>query len=286
MRTFYLIISLLVLPIMLFADSRDENPQITYSSGDKTILNNILSELEPYKNLPTGELMTLAGEMLQGSIYKAKTLEKGNYEHLVVNLREFDCTTFVESCMAIARIVKSGKTTFRCFTTELTKIRYRNGMIRGYTSRLHYFTEWILNNEVMGLVEDISYHLGGEKYPVTLSFMSKHPQYYPSLQANSKQLEKIITIEKSVSQHDFFHIPKTLVQERFDDLQAGDIIALTTKIEGLDVTHIGMIYPQNGTIHFMHASSSAKKVIISDITLNQYLNQQSKVTGLLVVRPK
>ena len=92
------------------------------------------------------EIIAEIGKSFIGTDYKAHTLEKEGDERLVVNLRGFDCTTFLENILAFARCIKSGKTSFEDFQDELIKIRYRNGVIDKYPSRLHYFSDWIYDN--------------------------------------------------------------------------------------------------------------------------------------------
>ena len=84
------------------------------------------------------------GKTFIGTKYAAHTLEDKGDEQLVINLSGLDCTTFVENALVFARLIKTGKSSFRDYENELQKIRYRNGVINGYPSRLHYFTDWIV----------------------------------------------------------------------------------------------------------------------------------------------
>ena len=79
--------------------------------------------------------------------YVANTLEMDGEEELVINCDEVDCTTFVEYVMALAKTPEqaNGDISETAFAENLTKIRYRNGKIDGYTSRLHYVSDWINN---------------------------------------------------------------------------------------------------------------------------------------------
>ena len=56
------------------------------------------------------------------------------------------------------------------FIKNLETIRYRNGVLDGYPSRLHYFTDWIRNNEQKGLVRDITSELGGTEHKKVYQF--------------------------------------------------------------------------------------------------------------------
>src|SRR5674476_1277320 len=159
-------------------------PKIVVTGKDKVLLQEKLDKFSKDSNLSTGELVLKIGNDFMGTPYVGNTLDRTVEEDLVVNLRELDCTTFAENCLAIARTIKNGKPTFESFTNELEKIRYRNGKLNGYVSRLHYFGEWITNNAEKGIVEDVSSKIGGVKCPIFLNFMGIHPDSYPQLKAN------------------------------------------------------------------------------------------------------
>jgi hypothetical protein len=257
---------------------------IICENQDSIILERVLKKLEPYKDLSIGELVVLTGKEFIGTPYVAKTLEKGEKESLVINLREFDCTTLVESSLAISRVIKKGELTFDSFADELEKVRYRNGELNGYISRLHYFTEWIADNSKSEIVEDVTAHVGGKEYPVSLGFMSTHPQYYPQLTADSTLITEIAQIEKRVSGIPFHFIPKDELTSFTHKIKDGDIAAITTSVKGLGISHVGIMLIKNNNVFFLHASSDAKKVVISEGSFSGYLNR-SKNTGTMVIRP-
>src|SRR5262249_42864643 len=109
---------------------------------------------------PIGEVMAAVGKQFIGAPYEAHTLDSAKTEHLVVNLRGFDCVTLVENALALSRCIKSGHLTTPDFRKELQNIRYRGGSISGYASRLHYFTDWIRDNAAKGNVTDVTKKLG------------------------------------------------------------------------------------------------------------------------------
>ena len=108
-----------------------------------------------------GQLMLEIGKFFLGTPYVAGTLETKRAEHLVVNLREFDCVTFVENVVALVWYVKSREKSFEAFRRLLQKIRYRQGRLQGYSSRLHYFSDWIHDNQKKGIVRDVTAEIGG-----------------------------------------------------------------------------------------------------------------------------
>ena len=165
------------------------------------------------------------------------------------------------------------------------KIRYRHGIIDGYTSRLHYFCDWIYDNQLKSYVNDITRDLGGEVYAKNINFMSTHVNSYKQL-ADSSNLQKIKAVEDEINLRTYFYIPKKNISKISDRLQNGDIIATTTSIPGLDVTHTGyVIKDESGGTFFLHASSIMKEVIISSSSLADYINEDPKKTGIMVARP-
>lgn len=239
------------------------------------------------KNSPIGDAIVEIGKSFIGTEYVANTLEiNAPDEKLVVNLTGLDCVTFVENCLTFARCLKKGNTTFDAYKTELENIRYRDGKIDGYASRLNYFCDWIYNNEDKGIVKNISTELGGIEYKKTINFMSSHRKSYKQLSDNT-EFEGIKACEEAINSRYYYYIPAKSISKIYDQLQNGDIIATTTKIEGLDVTHTGYVYKgDDGGTYFLHASSKSKEVIISQNQLADYIAEDSKKTGIMVARPQ
>jgi hypothetical protein len=230
--------------------------------------------------------MVSTGKSFIGTPYVGKTLEIGDEESLVINLRELDCTTFVETCLALAKTAKSGKASFGDYTNTLKNIRYRNGILSGYGSRLHYFTDWIADNQQKGFVTDITKKLGGEPFPVSPTFMSTHPAYYRQLANDSCLIEQIRHYENEIAKRSYFYIPKEKVTQIEPELKDGMIVGITTNIEGLEIIHTGILIKENGRIHLLHASSDFKQVMITEHPLIDYLNGNKRQTGIMVLEPR
>ena len=217
--------------------------------------------------------------------YVAHTLERTRNEKLIVNTKEVDCTTFVEYVLAEA-LATSDTTKLHSAKEYLQQIRYRDGVIEDYTSRLHYITEWIIEGEKNNFVTDITNTYGTDSMYVTLSYMSKHPQYYRHLAHSKSNQAKMQKIEQRVSGTRIGWLPKEqLPSEGLSWIKDGDIIALTVGIRGLDVSHLGFAYYKNEKLHLLHASSSVGKVIIEPIPLSEMLSNNKNWNGLRVVRP-
>ncbi|MFN2395822.1 MAG: N-acetylmuramoyl-L-alanine amidase-like domain-containing protein [Bacteroidales bacterium] len=217
--------------------------------------------------------------------YTAHTLEIPGEEQLVVNLREMDCTTFVEYVVALTLLIQENRTDFERFTELLACVRYRDGIIDGYPSRLHYFTEWLQNNARKGILEIVSNELSNEPYNTDVSFMSSNTGLYRQLE-NPEYVSRIKETEKIISGYEMNFIPKDQILENESHIKDGDIIAFTTNITGLDVSHTGFAFYQNGRLYLLHASTRTNQVEISPVPLSDYLAPMSRVTGILVGRIK
>jgi len=232
------------------------------------------------------EVITAIGKSFLGLNYEAFTLEKGEKETLVVHLTGLDCTTFLENCVVFSRCIKNGKTSFADYTKELEFVRYRNGKLGKYPSRLHYFSDWIFDNTKKKIVEDVTKSLGGEPIQFKVGYMTKHPESYRQLKENKIFITVVAKQEKAINARTYFYIPKDKVDAVESKIHNGDLIAITTNLEGLDIGHVGIaIKMDDGRIHFMHAPLVGSKVQISELPLGGYLAKIKKHTGIIVLRP-
>jgi hypothetical protein len=252
---------------------------------DKEILEQIFELFAEDTDSPTSVLMVKLGTYFMETPYVAHTLEKGDEEQLVVNLRGLDCTTLVENCLALAKTIQSGEHSFKQFTKELKNVRYRSGKIDGYPSRLHYTTDWIFDNQQKRLVKNLSKEIGATPYPKEINFMSTHTDSYRQLKDSSHLVQIIAQKEDDINSRQHFYIPEEKLSEVEDQLMDGDIVGITTSIEGLDISHMGILIRKAGRIHLLHASSTAEKVVLSEETLEEYLLSSKTATGIMVARP-
>jgi hypothetical protein len=257
--------------------------QVIYTPQDLELWQKTATKLQAEKDLPLSGLIVSAGKQWMGTPYVAHTLERPDGEKLVINLREQDCTTFLENTLAIAASMKSKSPSFETYTDLLQQIRYRNGLIQGYPSRLHYFSEWLYENEKNGFLQVVTRQLGGKPYMKPLNFMSSHRTAYAALK-DEKNYQQIGKIEEVLNTRQYYYIPKAEVKNIEGKLQDGDIIAITTGIQGLDVVHVGFAKRHNNRIHLLHASLDEKKVVISSKPLAEYLIGNKNQSGIMVAR--
>lgn len=266
----------------------DSKMEITSSAQDSFIFNEMIQwwQVQSIDSSSWSQIIPTVASYWMGTPYLANTLEVDGDEHLVVNLREMDCTTYVEYVLAISTILNLEEPTWDDFTQALVKIRYRNGAINGYNSRLHYFTEWLQNKVENGTLILISDSIGDSSLNSDVRFMSENPQYYRQLKNDSSMVENVRQTEKTIAKYRMRQITKEKIPSIEKYIKNGDIIALVSTVNGLDVSHVGFAQFVGTRLHFLHASTTTKQVELTKIPLSDYLRARPTVTGILVGRMK
>jgi hypothetical protein len=204
-------------------------------------------------------------------------------EVLAINLRLFDCVTFAENMIALAETQHSGNPDYDVFKDKLRNIRYRDGAV-DYAARLHYFSDWLFENEKRGILKQVTKELGGEPYLKKVYFMSRKKDTIYGNMADPYTYKAVQKVEKDITSREKIYIPKDKVAAMQHLLKDGDIIGITNKTEGMDMAHAGIIVHVDGQVHLMHASSQYRKVMITEGTLSEYLLKNKIQTGIMVGR--
>jgi hypothetical protein len=176
-------------------------------------------------------------------------------EVFTASLDGFDCVTYIETVIALARASNVDE-----FTEWLRKIRYERGRIQ-WDRRNHYMTDWIRNNLREGIVKPISMP--------TVPTLSRERilNVVPGLRP---QRTRIKCVPK----------PGLLRLERY--LQSGDLIFFASTRKNLDMFHAGIIVRDNNNVSMRHASRSQGGVVQQK--LSDFL-KANRMAGVVVVRP-
>jgi hypothetical protein len=245
------------------------------------------AQADRWRELPIGRRIGAVGMALRGTTYAASTLEVyEDREICSVNLRGLDCVTFFETALAFARMLGRGEGSPEALLAEATFTRYRGGRLAGYASRLHYMSDWLADNERKGVVRVITRDLpGAARLARRINYMSTHPQAYRQLAANPELVRELARREDELSARALDYVPKAKVAEAEPRLWTGDIIGVTTTIDGLDCSHAGLCYrDERGVLRLLHASTTHKAVVLDD-ELAIYLGRVPSHTGVMVGRP-
>lgn len=238
---------------------------------DTTKIENLIKVAVSEKDINT-RVSKIARAMLE-TPYVGHTLE-GSPEMLTVNMAEVDCTTFIEVVAALSRTA-THRGGWRDFIDTLEKIRYRGGELNGYSSRLHYISEWSLDNGMRGTIKEVSRESPRSDYIVkTIDFMTRHRENYVALK-DSAEFARIKNIEAGLRGHRFCYIKTRDLASKdvIAWIKDGDIVAFVSTLPDLDVTHLGLIVEENGKKKVLHASSKQKKVVISDEPLADFVKR-------------
>lgn len=255
------------------------------TQSDKGIFESYLNSVQTVDKLCSDILMDETAKFFLGVPYVGKTLEY-EPERLIVNLREMDCMTFVENVLALAEASASGTPSWQTYLEKLQQIRYRDGKIEDYTSRLHYTSDWIYENEKKGLIADITKEIGGVSLAMDVSFVSTHPESYMQMQSHPEYIAVMEKKEKEINSRQYYYIPKEEIDKREAQIRTGDIVCFVTSIKGLDISHVGIIHKEGDKMTFIHASSGKKRVIINEESLQDYVLGIKKSKGIMVLRPQ
>ncbi len=264
------------------------------------IYDSIYDLVKDDSGVPIQELVIEIAEHFLGTPYVASTLER-TPEQLRVYLNKTDCILFVELCTSFALTVKGlrlgqlgdgeefflnpkpfvkrADPSYRLLCDNIRNMRYRLGVVDGYSSRIHYTSEWILQNQTNGVLYEYTKEYG-ERYTQHFNFMSTHAGNYKQL-SDTAQLRRIREMERHLEeQKPFYYIPQRTLRNPkvMAQIETGDIICFVAKQgNGIDIAHVGLAYEYGGEMHFLHASYGSKEVVIERQTLADYATNGIRV---------
>lgn len=269
--------------IIATATTNIKAQDIIYEKADSIFIEDIIKRHSANGYSTTGErIIAIAKEFIDRE-YAGGTLDLHNNEPLFISCSQLDCTTFVETVLATAHCAPDGG--FTQFCKNLEQIRYREGKRGDYTTRLHYITWWIADHAKQHIVKEITTKHHTATQALDLNFISTHPNSYKFLKENPAATATIAELEKTYNSKETRYIPKEEISKiNKKDIKDGDIIAIVTSIKGLDVSHVGFALWNGQTLHMIHASSAAGKVINDTTSLDNYLAKRKKHLGIRVFR--
>ena len=281
---------------------RESLHQLPEECSDSIRVTNMLRDARNVSNELHKKIIFFAKGFL-GTPYAGGTLETFPLEHLVVRTDSVDCTTFVEYVLAMVvtdRIMQSQpkhpssfskqvelqQNPYQLFKSSLQSIRYRNGQIDGYTSRLHYFSDWIVDNQNKGYVKEVTRKSPHLMRTTNLNFMSEHASLYPFLANDTTAVRLLKEVEYRFLHYEMPYIAKQELGrgQEILDIQDGDILTFVTNVKGLDVVHVGFALWIQGKLHLLHASSKEKHVLVDPSTIFDYSKNKKSHLGIRVIR--
>ena len=292
MKQFFILIALLLLactPRQASQQNQAQAATITqmrfHCDGDTTLINDLLHQGYDSGLTDANALVEFYARRLLGTTYVAHTLE-ADQEVLTINIHELDCLTFIETLYALTRVTQAGRYSWRDFAANIENVRYRGGTMGDYATRIHYISEWIIDNHVRGNLVEITPDLPHASYMVkNIDYMSHNPGQYRQLKNDSAMVEKIRRHE--LRNHRFPYLKRSWLNDKAVKaaLRSGDFVSLVTKAEGLDVSHNGIIViDEKGDPYLLDASMSGGKVMLQSKPLYKYLERSKTNIGIRVFR--
>src|SRR3984885_9753187 len=196
---------------------------------------------EKWQHRPIGDLVGKIAMEFKGTPYVGFTLELSrDQEYCVVNLKGLDCVTFFEDSLCMARMIKKGKSSPEDLISEVQTTRYRGGKMGDFTTRLHYTTDWFVDNEQKGVIKILTPDLpGAEPFTQKVGIMSEHPEHYRQLKAHPELVPAIRSYEDQINARAFKYLPMNKIKGAESLLQTGDIVGVCTTEQGIDIAHTG-----------------------------------------------
>jgi len=237
--------------------------QVSLGSWTEDKISHLLRESSEISD-PGRRIAFLSFQFLK-TRYRESTLigDRNTPEVFVINLDGVDCFTFIEYIEAMRR---SG--CFRDFRKNLRKVRYRSGKI-AFQHRNHFFMDWKLFNSdyIVDVTKDVS---GGKSKDVIKRLNLKHDGtcFLPGV---ASRLQKVAYIQSMD------------VDDRvMEKLKTGDYMGIYSEVDGLDVSHVGIVVRDPLSTNLRHASSVEKHRKVIDEDLKNYILHK---TGIIVLRP-
>ncbi len=219
-----------------------------------------ISARNGWQDLGLGDRIVAAGREFLGVPYVGGTLE-GNPEQCKVFTDKLDCVTFLEISWAAARC--SPDITEDRIKSAVIQTRYRGARVNGYWSRLHYTTDFLETHRRAGKLLLVSEKFAGRvQWNPDTSYMSRHPKSYAASKYVKDFASGALQMEEALRDVRFARVPVDRWGENLKLMKPGDLLSFCTTKEGLDFSHVG-IYSGDGK--FLHASSSARKVVEQDL---------------------
>lgn len=234
---------------------------------------------------------------LLGARYEANPLDRGadgTAEPLRAGFDGFDCVTYVETVLALARSIAVGRTGADDYVAELARLRY-GGAAPGYCARRHYFGDWAERQVREGVFEEITTTIAGD--PANLAvlhlthgfdWLSRNAAKVPALAASPARMACVREQETALSARDDGtpYLRSTALRAIASGLRPGDVIAFVADVPGLDVLHVGIVVQRpSGRLELAQASQREGRVLVAPDLL-RYAAGLRQQRGLRVFRPR
>ena len=175
-------------------------------------------------------------------------------EVLTISLEAFDCVTYIETVLGLAfsRSVSA-------LVTAIREMRYEGGEV-DWRRRNHFMTDWARNNEMRGMIENLTKGTHTVKKIRSLGSINGLPW----------------------RQATFRCFPKQRLRQVSPTCETGDLILFASTRKWLDIFHVALLVKHGDRLLMRHATRTAGCVIEQD--LEEFI-RNNRMSGLLLLRP-
>lgn len=185
-------------------------------------------------------------------------------EVFVINFEGVDCFTFIDYVEAMRL-----SSFFSEFKVNLRKVRYKSGIV-AFENRNHFFTDWRESNA--DFVKDITEEISTRKAMIAQKMI------------NEKEDGTLFLPGINPVQREIIYVPSNAIDESvLNRLESGDYIGTYSEVQGLDVSHVGIVIKDGSNIFLRHASSLKEYRKVVDQDFGKYIVNKP---GIIVLRPK
>ncbi|MEG0327830.1 MAG: DUF1460 domain-containing protein [Erysipelothrix sp.] len=244
-----------------------KDPIIEITEPSKVILKDVFTLLKENNAKSESEKIELLSGYFLDTPYVANRLvgSPTEPEQLVIALSELDCFTFLDYIESFKRSQNEEE-----FIKNLEKVRYIDSKVE-YYNRKHFYSDWYSENEKVAedLLTKPEFSEFVETDVVNLNEAKDGGTYIPNLPLRERNIN---------------YIPRDKVTNVLPLLKTGDYIGIRKNIQGLDVTHTGIVIVKEDGVYMRHASSSKSTMKVVDQKITDYLDINTSVKGLLFFR--
>jgi hypothetical protein len=227
---------------------------------------------EAAKTDELARLMKVSGMFLQVPYTDSPLGEgKGNPpdEDPLIRFDAADCTTFLETSMAMAR-----SSSLKEAREVLRKIRYTDGRVE-YRRRKHFMmAQWIPQNQAAGFIKDITAQVGGDSVSIAAKRLNAEVWKHRRTKDSWPELDPA-DVPDGVFKLPIISIDRA--QELVDKIPAGtilNVVRVDYKSMPVRVTHQGLVVVRRGKRYLRHAARSGYQRVVDEL-LETFLRRNS-----------
>lgn len=209
---------------------------------------------------------------------KYEPLTEKDTDVLELRFDAFDDLTFLNTVVAIARVVtQPGPLRPVDVMQQIENVGYRQGKADGFSTKLVYGADWILNNKSRGIIKELTDDYSNSYKTKSLEKLTKERERYVAL-SDSAMYERQKMVEMGFRTHKIPHLKRESfgLGDVATELRDGDIIMLLSTDPAFDVFERGIIVKRDDGYHFIHASEKDGQVVEEPEPMTRYLKRNAK----------